>query len=215
MKHLQLYMAYFELDFRGFERQPQSEQISITFTPSMENIFETLETADVDMNPSQSIIGPIVNRNFLNTLHHQNGPNKDQRTNKNAIQQYHNSNTRQQYQHRNTGQQHQHRHHSQRYQPRSFHRPRASSNSYLKENRLGCGLNNKGVQELLMQHGGTLEKLPFRGTLYIHAKASREQHPHNNQGQMNTIKIYIYIQTNRPSSSNNCKPLYKSELSPI
>ena len=41
----------------------------------MENIFETLEIADVEINPSCSIIKPIVNRDFGNTFNYQNGPN--------------------------------------------------------------------------------------------------------------------------------------------
>ena len=42
MKHLQRYMTSFEIEFRRFERKPQSNQLSIIFTPSMEVIFETL-----------------------------------------------------------------------------------------------------------------------------------------------------------------------------
>ena len=34
------------------------------------------------MNPSQSIIDPIFNRNFGNTFHHQNGKNQRQHTDK-------------------------------------------------------------------------------------------------------------------------------------
>ena len=49
-------MTYFELDFRRFERQPQSDQLSIIFTPSMEVIFGALKTLDIDMNPSHSMI---------------------------------------------------------------------------------------------------------------------------------------------------------------
>ena len=72
----------------------------------MEVILETLEKLDIDMNPSNSMIEPIVNRNFGNKLKHQNGPNKRQHTNKNTSHQYQHSNTRQQYQHINTDQQH-------------------------------------------------------------------------------------------------------------
>ena len=86
-------MTSFEIDFRMFERQPHSDQLSITFTLSMEYIFETLETADVDMNPPHSIIEPIVNRNFENTFHHHNLPNQHKHTSKTSSQQYHNSNT--------------------------------------------------------------------------------------------------------------------------
>ena len=55
-KHLQRYMTYFDLDFREFERQPQSNQLLIMLTPSMELISETLETTDIDMHPSHSVI---------------------------------------------------------------------------------------------------------------------------------------------------------------
>ena len=108
LKHLQRYMTSFELDFRRFERQSQSDQLSNIFTPSMEVILETLETTDIEMNPPHSMIEPIVNRKFRNMFHHQNVPNQHQRTKKNAIQKYQHINTRQQYQHRNTGQHHQH-----------------------------------------------------------------------------------------------------------
>ena len=124
-------MTSFKLDLRRFERQPQSNQISITFTPSMELIFETLGTADIDRNPPNSIIEPIVDSNFGNTLEHQNGPNQCQHTNKNTSNQYQHSTTRKQYHHRNTRQQHQHRNPSQQYKPRSFQGHRISSIPYL------------------------------------------------------------------------------------
>ena len=62
MKYVQLCMTSFELDFRRFERQPQSEKLSIIFTPSMEIIFETIETVYIEMNLPHSIFEPIVNR---------------------------------------------------------------------------------------------------------------------------------------------------------
>ena len=152
LKHLQRYMTSFEIYFIIFESQPQSNKLSIIFAPSIELIFGTLETAEIYMNPSHSMIEPIVNRNFGNIFHHQNGPNQHQHTNKNAIQKYNHSITRQQYQYRNAGQQHQHRHHSQQYQPRSFQRHITSSIPYLKENCIEGGLKNRGVRELLMQN---------------------------------------------------------------
>ena len=130
-------MTYFEIYYKRFEHQPQSNQLSIIFTPSMEVIFETLKTADIEMNLYHSIIEPIFNRNFGNILHHQNVPNQRQRTNNNASQKYQHSNTRQQYQQRNTDQQNQHINPSQQYQPRYFQIPRKSSIPYLKENFLG------------------------------------------------------------------------------
>ena len=138
------------------------------------------------MNPSHSIIEPIVNRNFFNTFQHQNGPNQRQHTHKNNSQQQQHINTSQQKQHRNTSQQYQHINNSQQYQKISFQRPRTSSISYLKEKFIGCGLNNKGVREFLIQHDGTLDNFPFVIPLYIREKAYREQilpnnHKHGSQ----------------------------------
>ena len=56
LKYIQPYMNYFDLYFRRFECNTQSNELSITFTPSMENIFETLETSEFEMNKSHSII---------------------------------------------------------------------------------------------------------------------------------------------------------------
>ena len=70
MKHIQLCMTYFEIYFIRFECQPQSDQLSIILTPSIELIFKNLETSDIEMNPSHSIIEPIVNRKSGNTFHH-------------------------------------------------------------------------------------------------------------------------------------------------
>ena len=36
LKHLQIYMTPFELDYRKFERHTQRQQLSITFTPKIE-----------------------------------------------------------------------------------------------------------------------------------------------------------------------------------
>ena len=132
MKHLQCYMTSFYIDFRLLEHQPQKYQLSIIFTPSMEVILETLEKLDIDMNPSHSMIEPIVNNNLGNKLQHHNGPNQRQHTNKNTSHQYQHSNTRQHYHHINTGQHHQHINTSQQYQTRSFQRSRTSSIPYLK-----------------------------------------------------------------------------------
>ena len=73
-------MNSFKLNFRRFERHPQSDQLFIIFTHSIELIFLTLETALIDMNPLHSMIDPIVNKNFGNKFHHQNGPNQRQHT---------------------------------------------------------------------------------------------------------------------------------------
>ena len=58
-----------------FEYKTQRNQLFIKLTPKMEEIFETLETADIDMNTPHSIIEPIVNRNFGYIFQHHNGPN--------------------------------------------------------------------------------------------------------------------------------------------
>ena len=52
LKHIQQYINSFELDFIWFEYQPQTDQLSEIFTPSMEDIFDTLKTADININPS-------------------------------------------------------------------------------------------------------------------------------------------------------------------
>ena len=87
LRHIQQYITSFELDFRRFEYHLQSYQLYIIFTPSMGGISENIETSDIYMNPSHSIIGAIFNSSFGNTLQHQNGPNQRQHTNKNTSQQ--------------------------------------------------------------------------------------------------------------------------------
>ena len=74
-------MPYFERYFIRFECHPQSNQLSIIFTPPMELIFETLEKTDIDMNPYHSMIETIFNRKFGNTSHNKNEPNNCQYTN--------------------------------------------------------------------------------------------------------------------------------------
>ena len=49
-------MTIFELDYRRFKRNPQSKKISLTFTTKIEEMFETLETENIDMTPSNLII---------------------------------------------------------------------------------------------------------------------------------------------------------------
>ena len=95
LKRIQRYINLFKLDNIRFKRQTQIQKISLTFTPKIEEIFETLETSDIYMTIFHSIIEPIVNRNFLNTFQHQTGTNQRQKTHKN---------TSQQHQHRNTSQ---------------------------------------------------------------------------------------------------------------
>ena len=89
----------------------------------MEEIFEIIEIADIDMNPPHPMTEPIVDRNFGNTIQHNNGPNKRQHTHKNNIKYYQHINTSQLYQHSNI---------SRQYQPISFQRSRKSSIPYLE-----------------------------------------------------------------------------------
>ena len=125
-------MTPFELDYRRFERQPQSQQLSLILTPKIEDIFEILETLDIDTNPSYSMIAPIVNRIFGNIFQHQKGPNQHQHTHKSTSQQHQQRNTNQHYQHRDYSQKYQHRNNNQQHQHISFQRPRTSSIPYLK-----------------------------------------------------------------------------------
>ena len=60
LKFLQRYTTQYEIYHRKYEHLPQSYQLSTTFTPKIEEVFETPETADIDMIPSHSIIEPIV-----------------------------------------------------------------------------------------------------------------------------------------------------------
>ena len=159
------------------------------------------------MNPSHSMIEPIFNSNFVNIFHYHNGPNQCQRTNKNSSRQYQHSKTRQQYHHRNTGQRHKYINSSQQYQPISFQRSRTSSIPYLKEIFLECGLNNKGVRELVMQHDGTLYNCPFIVPLNIYSKAPIEQllqnnHKHEPQTKILDKNIYTSKNIGPPQEKN-------------
>ena len=71
-------MTTIEIYYRKFEHLPQKHQLSTIFNSTIEEVFETLETADIDMSTDHSMIEPTVNRYFVNTLHHQNGPNQCQ-----------------------------------------------------------------------------------------------------------------------------------------
>ena len=107
LNHQEFYRTKFKLEYRKLERKPNRYQISNTFQLTMEEFFETLETADVDMTTVffKTMIEPIFNINFSNTLRHQNGPNQFQ---------------------------HVHKHTSQKYQYRSFQIQRNFSSTYLK-----------------------------------------------------------------------------------
>ena len=80
LSHIQIYITPFEIDYGNFERQPQSQQSSLSFTSKIKEIFEILETEDIDMTPYHSMIEPIVNMHFGNKFHHQNVPNNRQHT---------------------------------------------------------------------------------------------------------------------------------------
>ena len=82
MKHLQLNMNTFELNYRKYEQLPQRQQLSTIFKSTIEEVFEALETVDVCMSTAHSMIEPIVNRNFGNIFDHRNGPNQHQRIHK-------------------------------------------------------------------------------------------------------------------------------------
>ena len=64
LKHLQRFMTSFNLDFIIFEHQPQSDQPFTIFKPSIELIFETLETDEIYMHPYHSMTDHIINRNL-------------------------------------------------------------------------------------------------------------------------------------------------------
>ena len=76
LKHLQLYMTKFELEYGSYEHNTQRHQLSNTFQFKIEGVSETPETADVDIKASyySTMIKPIVNRKFGNNFHHQYGP---------------------------------------------------------------------------------------------------------------------------------------------
>ena len=76
-------MTPFILNYKRFERHAQNQKLSLPLTPKIEEIFETLETVDIDMTPSHSMIEPIVNSNFGDTFRNKNGPNQRQHTDKN------------------------------------------------------------------------------------------------------------------------------------
>ena len=68
-------MTTFELEYGKFEILPQKDLLSNTFRSTIGEVFETLDTDDLDMSTSHSMIDPIVNIKFGNTFNHQNGSN--------------------------------------------------------------------------------------------------------------------------------------------
>ena len=85
MQHLQLYITTFELYYRNFEPLPQIHQISTILNSKIEEVFETPETADVETSTAHYMIESIVNPNFGNKFHHQNGPNQRQNIHKTLV----------------------------------------------------------------------------------------------------------------------------------
>ena len=55
-----------------------------------------------------------------------------------------------------------------------------TTNTIPEKNCIVCVINNNFVRALLMQNDRTLKDFPFRGPLYIHEKAPREQILQNN-----------------------------------
>ena len=47
LKHHQCYMTKFELDYRKFEQLPKRHQLSTTIHIKIEELIETIDTADV------------------------------------------------------------------------------------------------------------------------------------------------------------------------
>ena len=60
----------------------------------------------------------------------------------------------------------------------------------IPEKFLGCGINNKGVRELLKELYGTLENGTFIGLLYIHAKSPIEKILQNNHKHVSRPKDF-------------------------
>ena len=89
-KYLQCHISTIELENRQFECNSQRHQLSNTFQFTIEEMFETLETADVYITTANysTLIETIVNRNFGNTFHFHNGPNWQQPLHKHTSQLY-------------------------------------------------------------------------------------------------------------------------------
>ena len=121
----------------------------------MEEVFEGLETVDVDMITTRfsKIIESILNRNFGNYFHRHNGPNQRQ------------------YVHKHTG---------QWYRYRPFQISKNLLPPYLKKKCIRCGLVTKEVKELLIKHDRKLETFPFIYSFFIKKKSTLKQLLQNN-----------------------------------
>ena len=61
MKHIQLYITTFELEYRNVEQLSHRQQPPTTSQSTIVEVFETLETAYVDISTAHSMIEPIEN----------------------------------------------------------------------------------------------------------------------------------------------------------
>ena len=69
-------MSTCEIQYRTFECNKHRHQLSTIFQHTIREFFETLDTEDVYMSTSHSMIDHIINRNFVNTFHRQNVPDQ-------------------------------------------------------------------------------------------------------------------------------------------
>ena len=61
-------MTILEQEDRKYEENQQWYHPSTKFHFTIEEVFETLDTADVEMSAAHFMIEPIVNRNICNTF---------------------------------------------------------------------------------------------------------------------------------------------------
>ena len=81
-------MTSFDLYYINSEGLPQIHQLSTAFFSMIEEVFETLDTEDINMTSSHLTIEPMLNRNYGNKFQYQNGPNMNQHIHKNTSQQH-------------------------------------------------------------------------------------------------------------------------------
>ena len=109
------------------------------------------------------MIKPIVNINFDNIFHRQNGPNQCQHVYKTTVQQY---------------------------QSISFQISSKLSISCLQKKRFGCGMYNKKMRGLLIQSNGKFETWNCRGPLFIIKNKWGERLLWNNLRHVSRIKYF-------------------------
>ena len=81
-------MTILEQEDRKYEENRQWYHPSTKFHFTIEEVFETLDTADVEMSAAHFMIEPIVNRNICNTFHQHNRPDQPQQLHKTTGQQF-------------------------------------------------------------------------------------------------------------------------------